>query len=385
MKKDIYVASTNIVSPLGFTTHNNMQALLNGKSGLAPIDKSHLFPQAFYGSLIDTESLDTAFSVLGDPRAFTRFEKIAILSIKEALQQTTIDATANDTLFILSTTKGSIDVLDSAAFDAERLRLGNTATVISRFFNNPHTPLVVSNACISGVLAVIIGKRFLQHTPYKNIIVCGADIVTNFVVSGFQSFKALSDTACKPFDKNRKGLNLGEGCGTIILTEAVSETTERTEVIVGPGFSANDATHISAPSRTGDGLYNVIEKILNYSQGTINKAIDFISGHGTATPYNDSMEAYAVSLAGLQDVPLNSFKGYWGHTLGAAGTIETAASVYAMQHGILFKSAGFDELGTEKPVNVIKETINKNINSCLKLASGFGGSNAGILLYKNHA
>ena len=110
--------------------------------------------------------------------------------------------------------------------------------------------------------------------------------------------------------------------------------------------------------------------------------IDYISAHGTATPYNDEMEAIALSRAGLLDVPVNSLKGYWGHTLGAAGIIESAVAINSLENNILFKTAGFREMGVSEKINVIAENIKKPVKSCLKTASGFGGCNASIILYK---
>lgn len=110
--------------------------------------------------------------------------------------------------------------------------------------------------------------------------------------------------------------------------------------------------------------------------------ISFISAHGTATPFNDEMESKALGISGLQHVPVNSFKGYWGHTLGAAGVIESIASLCSMERNLLFRSAGFTEIGVPVPLNVIRENIAVPVRNCLKTASGFGGCNAAIIFHK---
>jgi 3-oxoacyl-[acyl-carrier-protein] synthase-1 len=110
--------------------------------------------------------------------------------------------------------------------------------------------------------------------------------------------------------------------------------------------------------------------------------IDFISSHGTATPYNDEMESIAITRTGLQNVPVNSFKGYWGHTLGAAGVIESVMGIYSIRNGILFNTKGFSEPGVSNPLNIIRRTERMEVRSCLKIASGFGGCNAAILFQK---
>ncbi len=150
------------------------------------------------------------------------------------------------------------------------------------------------------------------------------------------------------------------------------------KITVGEGFSTNDANHISGPSRTGEGLYLAISRVLKRSQA----AIDFISAHGTATPYNDEMESMAITRTGLQNVPVNSFKGYWGHTLGAAGVIESIMGIYSLRNGILFSTKGFSEPGVSNPLNIISKSESREINNCLKIASGFGGCNAAILFQK---
>ncbi|MEN8225154.1 MAG: beta-ketoacyl synthase, partial [Bacteroidota bacterium] len=147
------------------------------------------------------------------------------------------------------------------------------------------------------------------------------------------------------------------------------------------GAGSNDANHISGPSRTGEGLQIAIRHSLEFS-GVSTDVIDSISAHGTATDHNDEMEAKAFNSAGLATVPINSFKGYIGHTLGGAGIIESAISLQSMKKNILFRSAGYHEKGVSKEINVINKTENKEINTCLKTASGFGGSNAAVVFQK---
>ena len=200
----------------------------------------------------------------------------------------------------------------------------------------------------------------------------------NLYSSGFNSFKSLSNGPCRPFDKTRDGLSLGEGSGTVILTLSPSRSHPSHHVVAGEGFSTNDANHISGPSRTGEGLFIAIDSLLKKNFSTI----DFISAHGTATPYNDEMESVALTRAGMQTVPVNSFKGYWGHTLGAAGIIETIMCLYSIRNNVLFNTKGYHEMGVSNPLSIIDGVINREIKSCLKIASGFGGCNAALLLRK---
>jgi len=382
----VFALAHNIVSPLGFTSAENFQALRKDISGLKIHNDLAYLPEDFCASLLDWTKVHERFELLSEAKKFSRFEQIAVLSIADSLKYCAVDTQSPRTLLVFSTTKGSIDILDphfSSHLEHKRLKLWESAAFISRFFNNPNEPLLVSNACVSGVLAVIIARRLLLSGAYDHAIVCGADIVTNFVVSGFHSFKALSQSPCRPFDKNRKGLNLGEAAGTLILSAVTSEKKDE-HIVVGQGFTANDATHISAPSRTGEGLYGVLSHLKRAEQEMFGNGIDFISAHGTATLYNDDMEATALTRANLKNVPVNSFKGYWGHTLGAAGLIEIIATLNSLENNILFKTAGYESPGTVEDINIISKTTTHKVNRCLKLASGFGGCNAGVILHKDN-
>src|SRR3954468_2192723 len=196
MKLETYIAADNIISPLGFTSEENFEQLKNKKTGVQKIASSPYSLQPIYAALIDEKKIDTEFKKLNISNPFTRLEKLMILSISAALKQNqAIDIQSKKTLLIISTTKGNIDLLDpahTAGFDKKRVYLWETARVIQEQFKSPNKPLIISNACISGVLGIIMAKRLLECETYENIVVCGVDILTEFVVSGFQSFKAVS-------------------------------------------------------------------------------------------------------------------------------------------------------------------------------------------------
>jgi len=380
--RKVYVVSDNIITSLGFTAENNLAALEAGQTGIRLHEDEQMSPSPFWASLVDLNSLNDRFSAYADPDQYTRFEKLIICSIQDAIKNTSVSLTGEKTLFILSTTKGNIDLLDpkhGARFEESRLYLWNTAQLLQRFFRLHHRPWVVSNACISGVLAVIIGKRLIGSGEFDHVVVTGADLVNEFVLSGFNSFLSLCPGPCKPFDADRQGLSLGEGSGTIILSADRNLSEDHGKIIVGPGFSNNDANHISGPSRTGEGLYMTIRRTMENT----GRKINFISAHGTATPFNDEMESIAITRAGLQNIPVNSFKGYWGHTLGAAGIIESVAGIGSIRHNRLFRTLGFSRSGVTHPIAVIDETKEYQTDTILKIASGFGGCNASLLFYRS--
>ena len=388
--KPVYIISENILSSLGITADENAASLLLGKTGIRLQDDNFLSPSPFPLSLADTTRINSGFEAIlaqykkkQSANAFTRLEKMLILSVSDALKSAPINIHDEKTILVLSTTKGNIDLLEdryTGRFDHKRVYLWSVAAVLKDFFGFVNDPLIISNACISGVMALIAASRQLRSGRYHSAVVTGGDIASEFVISGFQSFQALSQEPCKPFDLNRSGLSLGEGCGTIILSTAAPANDQAIQII--GGSVSNDANHISGPSRTGEELSMAISKALSES-GVEKSSIDFISAHGTATPYNDEMEAKAISLSELNTVPVNSFKGYWGHTLGASGLMESAAVIKSMKMNRLFRSAGFDTLGVPEQINVITETMNKPVNTCLKLASGFGGCNSAVVFQKS--
>jgi 3-oxoacyl-[acyl-carrier-protein] synthase-1 len=374
---NIYTIADNIITSLGFTSKENFAALKESKTGIAKTSDSKITQVPMCASIVDLNRLNSEFSKIGNPEKYTRLEQMMILSIQESLQQTNIDPSNEDTLFVFSSVKGNINLIEDEdhPFEKERINLWAISDQVCKFFNSSVKPIFISNACISGVTAIITAAQFLKSKKYKNVIVCGGDVISEFTPSGFQSFKAVSEEACKPYDANRTGITLGEGVGSIILTNNEKLIKEENPVIYRGGSNSNDANHISGPSRNGDGLYYAISNTLKEA-GKTNTDIDYISGHGTATPYNDEMESKAISWAKLNHVPVNSLKSYWGHTLGAAGIIECIAGIHSIKENCLIKSLGYNDHGVSEPINVINGFKEIEVKNFLKTASGFGGSNA---------
>ena len=290
-------------------------------------------------------------------------------------------------LFVLSTTKGNVELLDSRSpqFPADRVLPGVAARVIAAYFGFSREPLVVSNACISGLSAQITAMRLIESGACDVAVVCGADVQSRFIISGFGSFKALSPMECRPFDIERLGLNLGEAAATVIYErsekrgERREERGERIEWFAVRGAVRNDAFHISGPSPKGEGSYRAIRAALG---DTPADELAFINVHGTSTMYNDEMESAAIDRAGLLDVPVNSLKGYYGHTMGAAGVLETILSMAAVDDGCILGTRGYEELGVSHRVRVSGQHAATTKQTFLKLLSGFGGCNAAMLFKK---
>ena len=378
----IVKVSDNIISPLGMSTAENYAAVKTGRSDLKRRDGLWNLPEPFTASLMDREAVtETATQWHLDDR-YTFFEKMIILSAAKALEQTEIDPASDKVLFILSTTKGNVFLLDKreTGFPQERVRLGMAAKQMTDYFLNPNVPIVVSNACISGVCAQIQAMRELEGGHFDYVVTVGADVQSAFIVSGFQSFKALSVDPCKPFDANRTGLNLGDAAATIIYTR--KDTITDNDWVACRGAIRNDANHISGPSRTGEGSYRALLAVL----GDVNpEKLAFINTHGTATLYNDEMESVAIERAGLARVPVNGLKGYYGHTMGAAGILETILSMQAIDDNNILATRGFETLGVTHPLVLSNQNQPTDKRAFIKLLSGFGGCNAALLMTKGGA
>ena len=365
----------NIISPLGLTSEENYMAVKDGRTGLVRYAGQWGLPDPFMAALIDRESLPS----LPDEEGLTIFEKMVILSIRQALSQCDVDVTSERTLLILSTTKGNVELLGKST--TQRCLtplcplLGEAAKTIASYLGNPNLPIVVSNACISGVCAQIEASRLLATGRYDHAIVCGADVLSPFIVSGFQSLKALTDEPCRPFDIDRTGINLGDAAATIIYRGVAADAQPSGTWVLVKGAIRNDAHHISSPSPKGDGCYNALRYVM---QGACEEDIAFINAHGTATLFNDEMESVAIFRAGLSQIPVNSLKGYFGHTMGAAGILETIISMRALNEGIILPTKGYECLGVSKKINIAAESGHTDKRSFVKMMSGFGGCNAAI-------
>jgi 3-oxoacyl-(acyl-carrier-protein) synthase len=378
MSKEIYITDYNCVTPLGFTNDSNWNALLEGKSGVA-LHKIIDNQDAFYASMIDSDKMNEEFNRVFTQNTinFTRLEKMLLLSLQPLVEKHTL---SEDTAFILSTTKGNISLLKNQPELPEGVYLSKLAEKIADFFGFKTKPIIVSNACVSGVMAISVAKNMIQAGKYKDAFVIAGDELSEFVISGFNSFQAIGSGPCQPYDKNRDGINIGEAAAAVYISSEPSENEKFRFKVLGDS-AVNDANHISGPSRTGDGLYASIRNAMTEAKVS-SEQIDFISAHGTATLYNDEMEAIAFNRMDLQNIPLNSMKGYYGHCLGASGLLESIISMESALHGTLLPSKNFEEMGVTQPLNIIRENQTSEIKYILKTASGFGGCNAAVVLEK---
>ena len=413
MEGRVYISSSYMITSLGSGVQENFEAALQGQSGVHMCLDTTKSQNPVMAGIIDPavfEELSEKYDGSCGFGSYTDAELLAINCVENVVGDAGLP---ERTGLVIASAKGNVAMLEGRCGAPKTQQVTDLQTAlptqgsklpqcsenqsgassrkascpqhlqenrlnrVGEFFGIDESDVYyISNACISGVSALIFARRMILSGRYDNMIVVGVDVQNRFIISGFASFKSLSPELCRPYDTSRCGLNLGEACGAVMLTK--TGTSEL--VAIDGGSASDDANHISGPSRTGDGLYFAMRDAM--SEAGVGPAdVDMLQMHGTATAYNDEMESKAAGLAGLSDVPAQSLKPYFGHTMGASGIIETILAAEELKRGIFLGVKGFEELGIPVPLNVSAENrLITNPHHCLKTASGFGGTNAAVLL-----
>ncbi len=261
---------------------------------------------------------------------------------------------------------------------------GNLAESIALEIGAQGPHCTVTNACASGTDAIGMATSWLKADICDIVIAGGADELNRVPIAGFNALGILSPEQCKPFDKNRQGLNLGEGAGILILEtpKSAKKRGVQTNLSIASYATSSDAYHLTAPHPDGKFLKEAIQTALINAHITPNQ-ISFINAHGTATPNNDHVEGNALeSIFGL-DIPILSTKGYTGHTLGAAGGLEAVFTTLALRDQWLPPCAGFQEKDPDIPITPTTERISINGNYALSTSLAFGGGNAALIIVRS--
>jgi 3-oxoacyl-(acyl-carrier-protein) synthase len=375
----VAIVGLGAVTAAGRGVESLREAMRRNTTALLP---SPRFQQARFQSAVVGTALKED-SVTDDPAW-----QLAWLALEES-QANCRDILANISKgrrgFVLSTTKANIGALERVAEgrpcpDAARrhVQADLLAAELAAECGVGGPVRTVSVACASGLVALQQGARLIQRGQADAVLVAGVDHLSAFVVAGFSSLKALDPAGCRPFDRERCGLSPGEAGAAMVLTRA--ELAPPGAVLIRGWATSNDANHLTGPSRDGSGLAQAIRAALA-AGGLLPGDIDYLNAHGTGTPYNDAMESLAIrSVFGESVLPVSASKGIFGHTLGAAGVLESILCVLAIEEKLL---PGTPRLGVPAegaPVGIMQSPRPADrLNHALKVNTGFGGINAAVI------
>lgn len=350
------------------------QNLLAGRSGITRIKR------------FATENYSSSFGACIDSLEAAEGQSLMSPLLDRVADQ--LGAVPEDCHLVVASTKGEIDLLERLSRSGESCTTAHQPQTflrrVARRFGVNSAVYNINAACASSTIALARGAALIASGQASAVLVYAADIVSEFVFSGFSALQALSAEVCRPFDRQRSGLNLGEaGVALLLLSEerAGREGAPRLAQIAGWGV-ANDAHHVTAPARDGSGLILACRHALLKAQIT-GEQICAINAHGTGTVYNDAMELTAFSaLFGDRLPPLHGLKGSIGHCLGAAGGVEVAVAVQALIEQRIPPTVGCrePEAGAEGRVGEFSQQLVGDYLLCCN--SGFGGINGALVLQR---
>jgi 3-oxoacyl-[acyl-carrier-protein] synthase II len=371
---EVHVVEMGVVTALEAGVDAFWDALLSGRNGIAPVRR---FATDGYVS-----NLAGCIPALDAERPQSRLDTLVQMLLDR------IGPVPPDTAMITASTKAGIDQLEKSLRKQptalDRILGHDVANLMADRLDLKGPRQTTSAACASSTIAIILAASRIASGEAEAVLVCGLDLVSEFVFSGFSALHALSSTACRPFDVSRDGLLLGEGAASLLLmSERRMERENRRSLgrVAGWGI-ASDAHHVTAPSRTGEGLILAIRQALGVP-GVTPADVAAVNAHGTGSVYNDAMELVALQTVFGSLPPFHSVKGAIGHTMGACGAIETIVGLCSLQHQRIPPTAG---LRTPEPTaggRVLGEAQAISGDYLLTTNSGFGGINAAIVLRRS--
>ena len=383
----IKVCGLGVVSSLGVGYAENLRSLQGGVCGIAPL--------TLFESEIKSPVGEVKFSNLeiknilniSPERSISRTALLATLAVKEALNDAEISSEKRVGL-ISATSVGGMDLTEDFYREymvnpnGGRLRnvvghdCASSTDFVAEYCQISGFCTTISTACSSAANAVIMGAQMLESGMLDYVIVGGVDPLCRFTYNGFNSLKILDTEFCCPMDSDRKGLNLGEGAGYIVLTKDNKAKKEYCNLV---GYAnANDAFHQTASSENGEGAYRAMKEALGMSNI---ERVDYINLHGTGTPNNDSSEAAAIRRLFKENIPAcSSTKTFTGHTLAAAGGIEAVFSVMSLREKMLWQNLRFkNPIAPYDIIPLCKNEIKNDVKSVMSNSFGFGGNCSSLI------
>jgi 3-oxoacyl-[acyl-carrier-protein] synthase-1 len=398
MSVTVFVAGTGIISAIGNNVAECLDALENERAGM---DQMHYFDSVHRQRLpvAEVKLSNEELSVLaGLPKTKSRTALLSMIAAKEALTDAGIEnLTSLRTGFISANSVGGMDKTEK--FFTEflpdnskgRLRdvinheCGSVTELVADALGIKDYITTISTACSSSANSIFFGARLIKNNILDVVVAGGTDSLTKFTLNGFNTLMILDEKFCQPFDENRRGLNLGEGAGYIVLvSEKIAASLKKKPVVKLSGYyNANDAYHQTASSPDGTGSYLAMTGALKKS-GLSPGEIDYINLHGTGTQNNDIAEGTAIKRLFNSPYPkMSSTKTFTGHTLGASGGIEAVFSVLSLQNGIVYPNLRLETPMKDLPFNVeTKFSKNIEVKHVLSNSFGFGGNCSSLIFSK---
>jgi len=392
-RKTIVVTGVGVVSPYGIGIDCLQVGMLSGKCCLA--FTKDLYP-GFVGSTAQVRSLPPVENELS--LRYSRSDRLAMVAARDAVRNLDqeIATLRAGGVFMASTVAGLSEIDPEIAEDpAAWYRRGGLAQAVSypaacvadavgENLGVRGPRCAVSAACASSAMAIALAANMLLDGAAPVMLAGGSDALCPFTLSGFNSLQALDPDPCRPFDRNRKGLNLGEGAAVLVLeTLEHAEARNANVLAVLRGWAmTNDAFHSTAPQTQGNGLAACMRLAMEMAELSSDD-IGYVNAHGTGTPLNDVAEtcAYETVFRGRKEpVPVSSTKSYFGHCLGAAGALEAIIAIIAVRCGALLPTLRLTDPIESTSVNWLGgEVLCQELPVAMSVSAGFGGSNAALI------
>ena len=396
----MWICGLGAISSIGLNVQENFNALCEERSGVGYPEFLHTIHKTDLPVCEIKLSNQALAHRCGMKENLPRTIYLSAIAAQEAISQATANGLNVDKHrkgFISGNTVGGMDTSEffytdflkdkqsGHLHDVVHHECGSITQLVADHLQLNDVVTTISTACSSSANTIMHATRLIRHGYLDIAVAGGADALCRFTLNGFNTLMILDAEPCKPFDENRKGLNLGEGAAYVVLvSNAIKETYNLTPIAKVSGFAnANDAFHQTASSAEGLGNYKAMEEALLMSELNTHD-IHYINAHGTGTGNNDSSEGVAIQrLFGEQLPPISSTKANTGHTLGACGALEAVYACMAMQEGVIYPNLRHETQMKELNFSPVKEVLrHQTINHIMSNSFGFGGNCSSLILSK---